>query len=296
VSTFQRGPAKYGSQGSGTVGATGRVNYLNGCLSSNTDPLPRLSWALPDEGPRQIGWAWAAPGFPGPYQPSGAHSNAWGLTSVGASMTVTDAAIGTGIGLGGVTTWTTNALAGAQAGFASAAEIQVTAGRRIWFHVRLLTSNAANGNWLLGLVDAVPADLTVGAFGNVANGIYIFKAATATQSSFNITKTTNTQITNIDTAATVPGGAVLANNTAVEYGFLVDAAQPPTAGPPNIVGAGAISCYVNGFFAGSFASTASNIPTAALKFALVRQATAGGVATTMSVFQCLCAMELLSGD
>jgi hypothetical protein len=271
-----RGLALWGTNPPGgptSVGAT--VPYLNGCSLEDVDNLTVLPYGNQDDNPRQFGWAWAGTNFPGPY------ATAQNVGGISATLTaaLTDAAVA-----GGGIVSTTSAAAGAQNKLLGAANMQVQAGKRMWFETRLRCAAGPSTAFLLGWFDAVPADIT-GALG-ATNGIFFLKGYAGQDFSANVRKAgTSSSVPNVIAATGLVPATVFANNTDISFGILVDASF--LAGGAAF--AGAISFYVNGRFAAQFASTDPNVPTVLMAYALVNQTTGGAVATTYR--QSLCQAE-----
>jgi hypothetical protein len=259
--------------GQSTLGAT--MPYLNGCSLEDVDNLVTLPYGNLDDQPRQFGWAWAGTNFPGPYATA---SSVGGLSAtLGASLT--DAAIA-----GGGVVSTTGAGAPSQNKIVGATNMQVQAGKRMWFETRLRCATVASSAFLLGWFDAVPADIT-GALG-ATNGIFFLKPYAGNDLSANARAAgTSTSVANVIAASGQVAATAFANATDISFGILVDAYL--TAG--GVGQKGAITFYVNGRFAAQIASTDPNVPTALIGYALINQTTGGAVATTYR--QSLCQAE-----
>jgi hypothetical protein len=271
-----RGTAPFGTNPPGGPTSMGaQMPYLTGCSLEDVDNLVVLPYGNADDTPRQFGWAWAGTNFPGPYTSA---SSVGGITAtLGASLT--DAAI-----VGGGIVSTTGVGAPSQNKLVGATNMQVLAGKRMWFETRLRCATVTSTAFLLGWFDAVPADIT-GALG-ATNGIFFLKPYAGNELSANVRAAgTSTQVTAVIAATGQVPATVFGNATDISFGILVDASL--TAG--GVAQRGAISFYVNGRFAAQVGSADANMPTALMSYALVNQTTGGAVATTYR--QSLCQSE-----
>lgn len=288
MATHFRGPLKYASTGGtpsplASPALTGIAQpFLNGAPMEAVDILPVLSTNMPDEGPRTFGYAWSTQTYPGPYaetNPATVEGIVITHTAGTAASAATQAVLGGSIRLTPqVTTDNANAYIANDA-----AVFQLVAGKRLWFAVRFANpvATVTQGEIFLGLSAAtLAADLATAP----TAGIFFLKADGASDFSFQVRNAAaSTTVSNVFAAAAVTVPAV---NVISELGFLVDA-----GGTPNALTQGAISCYVNGKFAGSVPSTSANLPTVVLKFALGRQ-NSGANTDTLDLFQCLCIEEV----
>jgi hypothetical protein len=254
----------------GTTTTLAKSPFLIGCSLEAVDALQILPYGTSDDTPRTFGWAWGGCSFPGSY----AAGTTEGLTTAVTGSIAHNNALGGGI-------LSTTGAAGQNSIF-GVTSMQVVAGKRIWFNVRVTTSVTATEAVTIGLADAVPADVSAGL---PVNGIFFQKATAGTDYSFQVRKagTSTTVSAGVLASAGITGGLVAA--TFNDFGFLVDASQ--TAGGTNF--AGAISCYVDGRFAGSVNSTDANIPTVVLGPLYANKASAG--TPTMTIQQALCVQE-----
>jgi hypothetical protein len=285
-----RGPLRYFSTGavpsplaSPSVVGTPQP-FLSGAPMEAVDQLPVLSTVMPDETPRYFGRSWHVLNYPGPYAAASPASNeGLSVTSPGGgTTTLADQAT-----LGGKLRLSTGGADNNSGAIADdAACYAVVAGKRIWFAVRMALPAVTTGEVLVGLSAAtLAADLAT----PPTDGIFFLKADAASDFTFTVrAASTSTSITTVFAKA---GVTVPSNNTIFELGFQLDASVTPTTS-----GLGPVSCYVNGRLAGAIASTDANLvalgvtPTL-LKSALQKQ-TAGAVAGTMDLFQCLCMEEI----